>query len=134
MSRRLPQPAEMQRFLVDATDTMRDRCIVLRSTEGAQDAHGMPMMSYVAGSPVPCGFSIRSRREVMGGAQVVVEVTAIRLPLSEPVTTLDRIRLIARTGRDFVSPIVYEITSLTPGVAQWLLDLQLAADPQRGIS
>ncbi len=134
MTRRLPQPAEMQCFLVDATDTMRDTCVVLRYTAGAQDAHGMPSWSYVAGSPTPCGFSIRSRREVMGGAQVPVEVTGLRLPLGEPVTTLDRIKLTARAGRDLVRPIVYEITDLRPGVAQWLLDLQTAADPQRGLS
>jgi hypothetical protein len=134
MTRRLPTEAEMRRFEADAADTMRDRCIVLRFVDGAQDAHGLPTWSYVPGNPVACGFSLRSRREVMGGAQVVVEITAIRLPLSEAVTSLDRIQLLARAGHTLARPMVYEITDLRPGVAQWLLDLTQAADPQRGLT
>ncbi|MBX0328701.1 hypothetical protein K2Z83_13545 [Oscillochloris sp. ZM17-4] len=133
MPRRLPTSSEMRRFEADAVDTMRDRCAVLRYTDDAQDARGMPTWTYVPGEVVPCGYSLRTRREVLGGAQVPVEVSSLRLPLSEAVTTLDRIKLTTRAGRELASPIIYEITDLRPGVAQWMLDIKQAADPQRGL-
>lgn len=132
MTRRTPTPQEISRFARDAVDTMLDRCIVLRFTDGGQDDRGMPSVTYTPGTPTACGFSRRTRRETMGGAQVPVEIAALRLPLAQAVSTLDRILLTHRMGRSLAEPIVFEITDLRPGVAQHLLDLKPAADPRNG--
>lgn len=129
MTRRTPTPSEISRFAQDAVDTMLDRCIVLRFTEGSQDARGLPGVTYTPGKPTVCCFSRRTRRETMGGAQVPIEISALRLPLSEAVTNLDRILLTHRMGRQLAEPITFEISDLRPGIAQHVLDLKPAADP-----
>ncbi|RRR75288.1 MAG: hypothetical protein EI684_05135 [Candidatus Viridilinea halotolerans] len=129
MSRRTPTAAEIARFAQDAVETMLDQCHLLRFTAAGQDARGIPHASYVRSAPTPCGFARRSRREVLGDAQVPVEHATLRLPWTIAVTTLDRIVLTHRMGRELPEPIVYEITDLRPGVAQHLLDLKPAGDP-----
>ncbi len=129
MSRRTPTPQEIARFARTAADTMLDTCIVFRFDASTQDLHGIPTTTYVPGLPTRCGYSLRTRREVLGVTQVPIAVSVLRLPLSQAVTTLDRVQLTHRLGVPLTPPIVYEITDLRPGVGQQLLDITQAGDP-----
>lgn len=133
MSRTLPSREVLSRAAGLATDTMRDRCILVTRHTAQDAATGMPVESFVDGGESVCGYAVKSRREGSGSTQVITTITVLRLPLAiADVDTLSRVRLTYRRGDEMAAPETYDITSAIRGTVQWNLELRRVAATQEG--
>lgn len=94
---------------------MMDTCVVLKYVEGATDAYGMPLRTWVEGAMTVCGYDGRRHVEQgvpggTGGAQVALTDGRIRLPLETEISIVDRVRVTQRFGVLLETPVDYELS------------------------
>lgn len=95
-------------------DGMMDTCVVLSYADGATDAYGMPVRTWVESDEMACGYDGR-RHTQQGvpagtpGAQVELTDGRIRLPIDTVISVLDRIRVTHRFGVELSEAIEYEV-------------------------
>jgi hypothetical protein len=110
-------PAELDRMAEVQASAMMDACELLRRSEGAPDAYGLPSVTYTVIATSACGLehsqikagaSSESGGTERLGTQVPTEMRLLRLPKDAEVAHVDRIRLTKRLGFS-ITPVVYEI-------------------------
>jgi hypothetical protein len=113
---------DMQQMQAAQEASMPDECQLLRRTDGAVDAYGVPAPAYAVAATVKCGLSHSQVNSEAGGrerrgTQVPIEIRRLRLPADTSVSNIDRVSITRRFGAS-ITPVLYEIVG----------------DPQRGPS
>jgi hypothetical protein len=94
---------------------MMDSCLVLVYSTDATDDYGIPVPTYTAGEPVPCGLDnlagrgYRSSREVMIDSQVVILDARLRLPVGTTIKAADRVQITHRFGEALANSVTYDV-------------------------
>lgn len=110
---------------------MMDVGVILHHVDGATDAYGIPVDTWVEGSVTVCGYDGRRHIETgvpggTGATQVALTDGRLRLPIDADVSTLDRFRLTERFGVMLETPILYEFIGETRrGPSGLLVDVRL---------
>jgi hypothetical protein len=113
--------AEVARLKSVQLDSMFDECTIDVCSESIDD-HGDIIKTYTPSMGKSCGVQMLGGTETIRGQVVLATADAhIRLPLTENVTTLDRITVTKRNGVS-VTPVQYSVKSAVMGTTCLIVD------------
>ena len=91
-----------------ARQTMADTCVIQTLTSTG-DGYDTSVDAWSDSAAIECGYMPAKAREVMGGAQVIIQPATIRLPFDTSITNLQRIKLTHRYGEELTTALYFSV-------------------------
>ena len=107
---------------------MMDTCTLDRYTDGGADDYGTPTPTWVAGSPISCGFHVFKTDEVLGQTMVPTADAQARLPIGSTLDPKDRITITHRHGVDVADVTYVLVGEAVRGPSGLVVDLKRVSD------
>lgn len=99
---------ELERLEYVQAYHMNDTCVIL-TRSATVDAYGLPVETFTAGTPIPCGYHMLGTREINENGQLVIVDAELRIERDTVIDNLDRIQITKRLGRTLASPETYRV-------------------------